>query len=250
MGAASGRESETPELVAAPEHSALHALLPHILRTFGREPALALTAAYLLVSLAGIFYNYTFFERGFGIPVLTLSQIGDFLVAGLQQPIALALMLSTFVVCWLFDWFNSRSRRRAWARIERLRALPRRSWLQRLRLRVMEWHHEAIWLTQLLYLAVVVVYGWMFVGIYAHHRAQEVRHGNAARVTVRMAGEGADLPATDPRGWAYLGAVSNYVFVYDPASKRALVLPVNAIARIVPAARAESELPPPVVYGH
>lgn len=250
MDAAPGREPETPPPVAAPEHSALHALLPHILRTFGREPALALTAAYLLVSLAGIFYNYTFFERGFGIPVLTLSQIGDFLVAGLQQPIALVLMLSTFVVCWLFDWINTRSRRRAWARIVRLRALSRRSWLQSLRLRVKEWHYDAVWLTQLLYLVVVVVYGWMFVGIYADHRAQAVRHGDVARVAVRMVGEGADLPATDARGWGYLGAVSNYVFVYDPASKRALVLPVNAIARIVPAVRAEPELPPPVVYGH
>lgn len=244
-----GRKSEAAPPPAG-EHSALHALLPHILRTFAREPALALTAAYLLVSLAGIFYNYTFFERGFGIPVLTLSQIGDFLVAGLQQPIALALMLSTFVVCWIFDWINTRSRRRAWARIVRLRALPRRSRLQSLRLRVTEWHHDAIWLAQLLYVAVVVVYGWMFIGIYAHHRAEAVRHGEVARVAVRMAGEAADLPAADVRGWGYLGAVSNYVFVYDPASKRALVLPVNAIARIMPAVRAHSELPPPVVYGH
>jgi hypothetical protein len=32
----------------------------------------------------------------------------------------------------------------------------------------------------------------------------------------------------------YLGAVTNYVFVYDPRSRRSAVLPVNNISRIEP----------------
>lgn len=220
---------------ASAEHrSALQSLLPHILKTFQREPALALTAAYLLVALAGIFYNYSFFERGFGIPVLTLSQIGDFLVAGLQQPIALALMLSTFVVCWLFDLINHRSRRRSIAKETALRARQHLPWWRSLQLRWLAWHNRAAWIMQLMFALVVIGYGWIFVSIYANNRAQAVRRGDVPRVEIRLVGEPADLYAADPKGWGYLGAVSNYVFLYDPTAKRSLVLPVNAIERIQP----------------
>lgn len=87
-------------------YSALAPFLPHVLRTFRREPALALTVAYLLVAMAGIYYDYWFYQRNFGIPVLTLSQISDFLVAGLQQPTALALVVLTLPVCWILDRNN------------------------------------------------------------------------------------------------------------------------------------------------
>ena len=62
-----------------------------------------------------------------------------------------------------------------------------------------------------------------------------MRHGDVPRVAIRLAGHAADLAATDPAGWGYLGAVSNYVFVYDPKAGRAMVLPVNAIEQVRPA---------------
>jgi len=34
--------------------------------------------------------------------------------------------------------------------------------------------------------------------------------------------------------WTYLGAVANYVFLYDPATRRSVALPVNNIARLEP----------------
>ncbi len=231
-GGASRQAAGQP--LPAGEPSALQALLPHILATFRGEPALALTVAYLLVALAGIFYNYAFFERGFGIPVLTLSQVGDFLVAGLQQPVALALMLSTFPLCWLFDLINARSRRRLLARLAALRAKPELSRWQAWRLRFGDWHLGAVWVLQLSYVVVVLVYGWLFVGWYAGVRADAVRRGDAGHVTVRLNGDPADLPATGSGQWAYLGAVANYVFVYDTAGHRSLVIPVNAISRITP----------------
>lgn len=236
---------------AGAPRSALHALLPHILDTFRREPALALTAAYLVVALAGIFYDYTFFERGFGIPVLTLSQVGDFLVAGLQNPIAIALMLSTFPVCWLYDRINLRSRRRRQKTIDALRARPNHSWWSSLRLRFLTWHQSAFWPMQLTYLVVVVLYGWIFVGWYAYARVEAVRHGDVPRVAIRLAGQAADLGSIDSAGWGYLGAVSNYVFVYDPKAGRALVLPVNAVEQIRPApVKGKQALPLPVVHLH
>ena len=233
---------------SAEQHSPLQAVLPHILRTFGREPALALTVCYLSIALAGIYYDYGFYQRGFGIPVLTLAQVGDFLVAGLQQPMALVLLVSTLPLCWLFDRFNTRNRRKDSERRARLHGLSRLTWWQKLHLRYIEWHLGTIRWTVFIYLLLVCIYGWNFVVIYASYRIDAVKRGEVPRVAIRLNGEQADLRATDPKGWGYLGAVSNYVFVYDPADKRALVLPVNAIQRIQPVVKGKPALPFPVVH--
>ncbi|HEX7324103.1 MAG TPA: hypothetical protein VF292_01960 [Rhodanobacteraceae bacterium] len=228
---AAPRTEDSPQ-----SYSALQAVLPHVLATFKREPALALTACYLFIALAGIYFAHYFYQRGFGIPVLTLSQVGDFLVAGLQQPMALVLLVSTLPLCWVFDLLNQRTRRKRAAKIATLEALPKRSWWQARRLRYLRWRNNSMWMIQLVYVIVVVGYGSVFIGVYAQYRAGEVRHGDVPRVVIRLNGEPANLPAVDPKGWGYLGAVSNYVFVYDPVAKRALVLPVNAIERMQPEA--------------
>lgn len=215
-------------------HSGLAVVLPHILHSFRREPALALTVAYLLVALAGIYFDYTYYQKGFGIPILSLAQIGDYLVAGLQQPMAIALMLLTFPLCWLMDRVNARSRRRQANRRDALRALPNPDAWQKLRLRWLDWHLDQMWGLYIAYVLVIFIYGWVFVGAYARHRVAEVKRGDAAKAVVRMNGDSVDLPSGSGGAWTYLGAVSSYVFVYDEASQRATILPVNAIARLQP----------------
>lgn len=215
-------------------HSGLAVVLPHVLKTFRREPALALTVAYLLIALAGIYYDYAYYQKGFGIPILSLAQIGDYLVAGLQQPVAIALVLVTFPLCWLMDRINVRSRRRQSARRDALLALPHLSRWQRLHLRWLDWHLGQMWGLYVGYLLVIFIYGSVFVGLYARQRAVEVRQGGAAKTLVRMNGAAADLRPSSGGAWTYLGAISNYVFVYDDAAKRAMILPVNAIAGLQP----------------
>lgn len=216
-----------------PPVSPLFEMLPHIVRTLRREPALAISLTYLLVAMAGIFYDFSFYQR-FDIPVLTLSQIGDFLVAGIQQPMALVLVLSTFPLCWLFDRINMRGRRRRAAEILRLRARPSLSEWQRGRLSMIEWLNGRRWYTQVLYVVVVLAYGWTFVGLYANHRADAVRRGEAGEVRVWMNGSAGPLAPGRSKNWTYLGAIASYVFVYDRDGGQAAILPVNGIARIEP----------------
>jgi len=215
--------------------SVLLEFLPHALRTFRQEPALAITLCYLLVAMAGIFYNYSFFRR-FDIPILTLSQISDFLVAGMQQPIALLLVLSTFPLCWIADRLNFlRRRRRARAREALLASMPDNP-LRRFRLMLLA--SPARWLTACAYVGLVVIYGWMFVNLYAKQRAAAVRAGEAQQVSIWLGGAADPLAASSGRAnWTYLGAVSNYVFVYDNEADHALVVPVNAVQRIEPVPR-------------
>jgi hypothetical protein len=223
-----------PSAESTPPVSALFEVLPHVLRTLRREPALVITLTYLLVAMAGIFYDYAFY-RQFDIPVLSLSQISDFLGAGIQEPMAIVLVLSTFPLCWLFDRINMRGRRRRAAEGERLKAMPSLTWWQQRRLAFIVGMNERRGYMRLVYVLVIVAYAWTFVSNYASHRADAVKRGDALEVEVRM-NDGAAAP-TSPAGrkpWLYLGAISQYVFVYDRDTGRARILPSNAIAAIEP----------------
>ncbi|MBO9663064.1 hypothetical protein [Dokdonella sp.] len=231
--------------------SALHSLLPHLVKLLRREPALGITVAYLLVAMAGIFYNYRYYTK-FDIPVLSLSQISDFLIAGIQQPVAPLLVLSTFAVIWVFDRINVWSRRRHLARRERLLAQDGApSWRQRAMLAWARWnlvgHGHAV--TQWAYAAIVVCYGWLFVAIYADQRVERMRADGMAQVRVRLNGSETDLAASRSPTWTYLGAVSNYVFLYDAAARQSLILPTNNVLRLEPVSAAGKSAPDPAKAG-
>jgi hypothetical protein len=214
--------------------SALFEVLPHVLRTLRREPALVITLTYLLVAMAGIFYDYAFY-RQFGIPALSLSQISDFLAAGIQEPIAIVLVLSTFPLCWLFDRINLWGRRRRAAEGARLRAVPSLDWWQRRRLGFIVAMNERRGYMRLVYVLVVVAYAWSFVSSYAGHRAEAVKRGDALEVRIRLTDGSQLLTRSDGHPpWLYLGAISQYVFVYDREAARAEIVPVNALSWIEP----------------
>jgi len=241
---AAGESRHLPRASAADPHSVLQGMLPSILRLLRREPAIAITVAYLLVALAGIAYDERYYGK-FGIPVLTLAQIGDFLVAGIQRPVALLLLASTLPMCWIVDRVNTRSRRKHAAVLARLQALPERGPWQKIRMSFLAWRLREIWYTQLFYVLWVVVYGSMFVSFYAEFQARGVKRGEAMQVRVHLGGE-ADGEVSR-QTWSYLGAVSSYVFLYDPQSKRSLILPVDGIASIEPVVPAKGGGTPLVV---
>lgn len=247
MGGNGRQVAEVADPPVEPVHeSALRSLLPHLFGLFRREPALGITVAYLLVAMVGLFYADRFYAR-FDIPVLGLLQIGDFLAAGVQKPVALLLVLSTLPIIWAFDWINVHSRRRYRRAFARLGAIERPSWPQRLRRRWLAWQlNRGHWYMRLVYAAVLVGYGWLFVAFYADDRVRRIEQGRAQEVRVWMNG-GQALPTSDGGAWRYLGAVSNYVFVYDGASRRSQILPVQSVGRIEPVAAAPAAKAPLVV---
>lgn len=219
--------------------------MPQLMRLLRREPGVAITFAYVAVAMAGIFYDERYYAQ-FGIPVMTLSQISDFLVAGIQQPVALLLVLSTLPMCWLADYFNMRSRRKHAAELGRLRAMPALTYWQRLRLRFLDWRVTQHWYSQLSFLVVILVYSSMFISRFAEYRADGVRRGQAPQVRVWLNGDANALAPTKAPTWTYLGAVGGYVFVYDSVAERSVVLPVNNIARIEPTS-SRAALPGPIL---
>lgn len=224
--------------------SPLLSLLPHVRRLLQREPALVVTLGYLLLAIAGLAYSYGFYRR-FDIPILSLLQLGDFLVAGIVEPAAILLMLSTFPLCWLMDRWNMRVFRRQVAAARSLRARESLPWFQRKRLAYLESHIAQVrhgGQLRTAYLLVVVFYGWFFVSIYGGHRAARIKDGRAQSVVVWLNGESQRLAPPKAENWTYLGATGSYLFLYDRQAGQAEVLPVNAVARVEP-------LPSPVKAG-
>ena len=231
-GAASPAAAESAADVS--ERSALSDSLPLLKRLLVREPALGVTIAYLFVAMAGIFHVYRYYKH-FDIPILGLSQVGDFLVAGIQEPAALLLVLSTLPLIWVFDRLNLRMRRRARIAHARLLGAPQLNGWHRLRLRWLRWQlfHPRAYL-QLAYVVLLLSYGWMFVALYADQQVRLVERGEARQVRVWQAGQ--LLRPSSGESWVSLGAVSNYLFVYDGSTRRAQILPVQSIERIEPQA--------------
>jgi len=216
--------------------SPLLSMLPHVRRLLHREPALVVTLGYLLLAVAGLAYSYGFYRR-FDVPILSLLQLGDFLVAGVVQPAAILLMLSTLPLCWLMDRWNMRIFRKQVAAVQRLHAIGELSWFQRKRLAYLESHVAQVrhgGQLRMAYLLVVVCYGWLFVTIYGGYRAAAIKRGEAQQVVVWLNGESDRLIPPKAANWTYLGATGSYLFVYDQQAGQADVLPVNAVARIEP----------------
>lgn len=211
-------------------------MLPYVRRLLHREPALVVTLGYLLLAVAGLAYSYGFYRR-FDIPILSLLQLGDFLVAGIVEPAAILLMLSTFPLCWLMDRWNMRIFRKQVDTVRSLRDRAQLSWFQRKRLAYLESHIAQVrhgGQLRFAYLLVVTCYGWLFVSLYGGYRAAAIKRGEAQQVMVWLNGEPVRLSPPKAANWTYLGATGSYLFVYDQQAQQAEVLPVNAVARIEP----------------
>lgn len=199
---------------------------PRALARLAREPALAITLAYLFVGAVGL-WSSVWYYRALGIPVLEYYQASDFLVAGLRDPVnflLLVLVVALGLVSYSSSWYELRQpgrvdamRRHWWGRLWFNRfASPRRA---------RRWFDLSPELA--LGLATLLGGGTMLIE-HATRRAEAIRSGAGIPLRITLQGERAPL-----QGQARLaGTSSSHVFLYWPANGRSEALPVEAVARI------------------
>lgn len=217
----------------ASEHGVAHAaqfdwgddsLAGRALAAMKREPVLFVTFGYLALSVLGLWSSWWFY-RGFDFNILQYMQGGDFLVAGVRQPMYAFVLLVAIGYALLFTWPDRWRRRhpdryariagRWWAKV----AFPKRHgwWAMRLRPDTM---------------AAVLVIGMMLGGsaAFAWGSGQAVREGRGRsvdRVRLHMAGQAA--PTADVR---LLGTTQVFLLVYWPQTQRVDAVPIEAVARV------------------
>lgn len=89
-------------------------------RLLRQEPALIVSAGYVLISLLGLWSSYFFYLR-FQLSILDYLQISDFLVAGLRDPAYAGILAGGILLAILVGWPDT-LRRRNPAQVDALRA--------------------------------------------------------------------------------------------------------------------------------
>lgn len=196
------------------------------------NPGLCLTVIYLFSSVVGMVFHHLFLKR-FGFNVLEFSETSDFLMVVVREPLTVGLAMMGVVVYlfygWSVKWITSWARRRS----VRLRSTPEKRRATMVRMR--RWQ-------PVIQGAFIGVYAFLFVMLFSYWRASRIRAGDFRKVAVHYK---TDSPRADgslaAEGLALLGTTSRFVFLYDPAAKRADVVPLDAIARLSWDARTRRE---------
>lgn len=196
------------------------------------NPGLSLTMLYLFASVVGMVFHYLLLKR-FGFNVLEFSETSDFLMVVAREPLTVALAL--LGVPFYIGYMKATMGLSGWAKKKAawIRTTPekRRKMLDGMR----RWRV----LIQLMFIGVWAV---VFVQFYSLWRSRQIRAGEFRKVTVHYK---TDSPRAGgglaDEGFALLGTTSRFVFLYDPASKRSEVVPLDSIARLVWDARTRRE---------
>lgn len=195
-------------------------------RLLRQEPALIVSAGYVLLSLLGLWSSYFFYLR-FQLSILDYLQISDFLVAGLRDPAYAGILAGGIALAIVAGWPDT-VRRRNPAKVEALRA---RHWGWRMLFSqspLTSWDISGLRPLTGLCIAVAC---FMALGaaIYSMNKAENIRDaGQGSKVMVHLAGDSAPL-AGDAR---LLGSSSAFVFLWWPQQHRAEAVPISAIKRM------------------
>lgn len=177
------------------------------------HPALGLTLGYLLVSLLGLSFEWALFRR-FGVNFFYFAEVTDFLMGAFREPITFLLSATALLVGWLTYVWNRAER--AWL----AKKPPGGRFFEAYRRFA---NSRSNRLTPALFF---VGYSIMFIWLYAEHRAEALRAGDTAPVTVRMSDE------SEPLTLRLLGTSSRFVFFYSARGSQAIIVPLESIASI------------------
>ena len=198
-----------------------------LIKALIKQPALAISLSYLMLTLCGIFYSWEFYKQ-FDVAFLKLANISDLMTIALSEPAAILMFFSAVVVVLFIEWTSPSYERCR----DRLVARPKsmlRSILLKLFLSMRDDRFMSLWL-----ILIFVLYANSFVSVYASWQAHEIKQGNGDNVIVGGAGDELENPdlQSAPAKVALLGSTTNFVMVYNADSKSARVIPIEAINSI------------------
>lgn len=186
------------------------------------HPGLLLTAAYLILTLAGLSYEFWLFLE-FRITIAEYVETSDFLLAAVRTPMLIVLAALPLLPVWLYFRLDR------WLR----RKFPRFEKWQR-RWEAKPYSTPAI--NRSLWTLFVLIYAFVFIQMYAERVADRIKAGHGREIRVELI---AGPPLTSRA--LLLGTTAKFVFVYLPAEKRTYILPIENIARLIVSAE---RLPP------
>ncbi len=169
-----------------------------------QHPALLVSAFYVAASVIGMFYYWAYL-RYFDINVFNYAQISDFLLASLKEPFTWALVLLAVALVMLDNANSRRVERKCPGRWLRWYGSPRYRFANNLG---------------------VVLIVLTFIYLYAAFQAEATKDGEGKQVEVTLADE------DEARSVTLLGTTGQFVFLYDAATDRVDIHPIEGIHSI------------------
>lgn len=176
---------------------------------------LLLTLGYIYLTGIGMAYQARFY-RSFGVNIFDFTDAADFLLAGVRDPLIVLMSLVPFPLAWLYISLVQVGAEVARRRLNQ--PPPRRDGL--------------LGHTLMKRLGVgMMLFTWVlaFVSGYGRQTARQLLLGKGRRVTVETTGPGDSLATRDA---TLLGTTARYVFLFDAASNRTEIIPVENVRRL------------------
>ena len=175
-----------------------------VLRLLRRHPALLVSALYVVASTIGMLFAWRFLGH-FGLNVFNYSQIGDFLLASLKEPMTWALVAFALLLVVVDNRFS-------------------RLWQQKAKGKWTRWYGSRRYRAINNLVAVVLVV--IFIDSYAAYKARQVHEGNGKVVEYVLADSQSRRAAT------LLGTTAQFVFLFDVTTQKVFVVPHESLKMI------------------
>lgn len=192
-----------------------------VARYFAKNPATGFSIAYVLLTLCGIYYSFTFFAE-FDVPILKLADISDVMIAGIGEPAALLMFSGGVFIAILTDYIT----RKSYDGQAKWRKKPPsvKRTLMLIALYTPKRREEAL----AFMLGTFVLYSFIFVFWYSDWKAEQVKEGKGINILISTES------GPQPTSMLLLGSTTNFVVAYDMESEKANIIPIDKLEYIQP----------------
>lgn len=195
-----------------------YSLIPEILK---QNPGFGFTVIYFGVSLIGLLFSWALFSR-FDVNIFHFTEISDFLLAALREPMTFVMTAGAIIVAWGLLWF---------ARFE-ARFFESRPPKTRL-VRGYAGFSGRVNRHPLTIAFVFVAYSYLFIGLYGQWKADSIKRGEGQRIVVQLS-----EPPTQNRSKTVvegilLGSTNRFLFLYNPDTGITSAMPAENIVQVM-----------------
>jgi len=192
-----------------------------------QNPGLGFTLIYLAISMLGLLFSWALFSE-FNINIFNFTEVSDFLLAALREPMTFLLAGSAILVTRLLHWLG-KIEIRHWA------AKDPKTRFARFYLR----SSKAVNSHPITQLVIFVLYSYLFISLYGGWKARQIKAGEGQVIRVQLTEPVVDNRDENQAGsnviiqGILLGSTNKYLFLYDPESGITSAMPEENIVRVL-----------------
>ena len=191
-----------------------------------QNPGLGVTLIYLVISLIGLMFSWALFSE-FNVNIFNFTEVSDFLLAALREPMTFVMAGSALLVTWIIDWLTMHEAR--YWNIKSPKSKIAKAYVK----------SQKLGRHPIARVFIFVLYSYLFISIYGSWKAKEIKAGKGQVIRVQLT-----EPVPDSRGenqsgngvvieGTLLGSTNKYLFLYDPESRITSAMPEENIVRVL-----------------